>query len=80
VQIGGEILSTHVYHSGVKRMHGLLLGLILFRLVIPPLQSGVVGLCPVRDVWFPNHLPLEGTNHVQYGVYGSSGVLITWRG
>jgi hypothetical protein len=46
-------------------MCGLLLGLVLFRLVVPPLQPRVVGPYPVRGVWFPNRLPLEGTAHIQ---------------
>jgi hypothetical protein len=38
----------------------LLLDSVLFRLVVPLLQLGVVGPYPVRGVWFPNRLPLEG--------------------
>jgi hypothetical protein len=48
-----------------KRKCGLLSGIDLFRLVVPPLQPGVVGLYPVRDVWLPSHLPLEGTGCIQ---------------
>jgi hypothetical protein len=41
---------------------GLLLGLVLFKLVVPPLQLVVVGPYLVRGgVWFPNHLLLVGT-------------------
>jgi hypothetical protein len=40
-------------------------GLVLFRLVAPPLQPGVLRLYLVRVVWFPNHLPLEGINRIQ---------------
>jgi hypothetical protein len=36
-------------------------GLVLFRLVVPPLQSGVVGPYPVRGIWFPRNFLLEGT-------------------
>jgi hypothetical protein len=39
-----------------KGKRGLLSGLVLFSLVAPPLQPGVVGLYPVRGVWFSNHL------------------------
>jgi hypothetical protein len=48
-----------------KRKHGLLFELVLFRLVGPPLQPGVVGLYPVWRVWFPSCLPLEGTSQIQ---------------
>jgi hypothetical protein len=40
---GGEILSTHDYHNEGKRWCGSLPGLVLFRLVAPHLQPGVVG-------------------------------------
>jgi hypothetical protein len=48
-------------------MHGLFPGLVLFRLVAPPLQPGVVGWggSPVRGVWFHSRLSLEGTDHIQ---------------
>jgi hypothetical protein len=46
-------------------MCGLLMGSVLFSLVVPPLQSGVVGLYPVWGAWFPNHLLLEGTSRIQ---------------
>jgi hypothetical protein len=62
---GGEILPAHIYHNEEKRRCGLLLGLVLFRLVVPPLQPRVVGSYSVRGVWFPNHLPLEGTGCIQ---------------
>jgi hypothetical protein len=42
------------------RWRGLLSGLILFKSVVPPLQSGVVGSYPVWGVWFPNCLLLVG--------------------
>jgi hypothetical protein len=42
--IGGEILLTHDYRDA----GGLLLDLALFRLVVPPLQSEVVGPYLVR--------------------------------
>jgi hypothetical protein len=44
---------------------GLFLGSVLFRLVAPPLQPGVVGHFLVWGVWFPSHLPLEGTDCIQ---------------
>jgi hypothetical protein len=46
-------------------MHGLLSGLVLFRLVAPPVQSRVVGSYLVQGVWFPSHLSLEGTGRIQ---------------
>jgi hypothetical protein len=36
-------------------------GLVLFKLVVPPFQPGVVGPYPVRRIWFPYRLSLEGT-------------------
>jgi hypothetical protein len=39
---------------------GLLSSFVLFKLVILPLSSGVVGSYPVRGTWFSNYLPLEG--------------------
>jgi hypothetical protein len=47
-----------------KCKRGLLSGLVIFRLVTPPLQAGVVGFYLVWCVWFPSHLPLEGINHI----------------
>jgi hypothetical protein len=52
-----------------KRKRGLLLGLVLFRLVAPPLRLGVVGIYLVWGVWFPSHLPLDETDRIQN--YGS---------
>jgi hypothetical protein len=46
-------------------MHGLLLGLVPFRLVAPPLRPGVVGPYSVRGVWFPSRLQLEETRRIQ---------------
>jgi hypothetical protein len=63
-QIGGEILYAHVYCNEGKQRRGLLPGLVLFRLVAPPLQVGVVGPYPVWGVWFPSRLLLEGTEHI----------------
>jgi hypothetical protein len=57
---GGKILLACGHQNGRKDWCRLLLGLVLFRLVVPLLQLGVVGLYPVQDIWFPNHLPLEG--------------------
>jgi hypothetical protein len=48
-----------------KRWHELPLGLVLFRLVDHPLQLGVVEPYPAWDIWFPSHLLLEGTDHIQ---------------
>jgi hypothetical protein len=36
-------------------------GLVLFSLVVPHFQTGVVGSYPIRSIWFPSHLLLEGT-------------------
>jgi hypothetical protein len=48
-----------------KLRHGSFLGLLLFRLVAPPLQPRVVGPYLVRGLWFPDLFPLEGTDHIQ---------------
>jgi hypothetical protein len=50
-------------------------------LVAPPLQSRVVGPYPIRCVWFPDHLPLEGTELIQnFGLLpvanGTRGILL----
>jgi hypothetical protein len=42
----------------------LLPGLVLFKLVVLPLQPGVVRPYPVRGVWFPSRLLLMGTSHI----------------
>jgi hypothetical protein len=57
---GGKILSAHGHLCGGKEWCRLLPGLVLFRLVVPPLQPGVVGPYPVWGTWFPSHLLLEG--------------------
>jgi hypothetical protein len=44
---GGKILPTHGHLDREKDWFELLLGLVLFRLVVPPLQPGVVGTYPV---------------------------------
>jgi hypothetical protein len=41
-QTGGEILFVCVHRAEREDRYGLFLGLVLFRLVIPPLQQGVV--------------------------------------
>jgi hypothetical protein len=46
-QTGGEILPTHVYCKEEKQRCGLLPGLVIFSLVAPPLQPGVVGPYPI---------------------------------
>jgi hypothetical protein len=61
---GGEILRTHVYHNKEERWCVLILGSVLFLLVTPPLQPGVVGSYLIWGVWFSNHLLLEGTSHI----------------
>jgi hypothetical protein len=47
---GGKILPIHDYRDGGMYRRKLLLGLVLLRLVVPPLQSGVVGSYPIRGV------------------------------
>jgi hypothetical protein len=49
-QTGGEIMPAHVYRNGEDKWCILLLGLVLFRLVAPPLQPGVVEPYPVWGV------------------------------
>jgi hypothetical protein len=63
-QTGGEILPAHDYRNEEKRWCRLHPGSILFRLVAPPLQPGVVGTYPVRGVWFHSHLLLVGTGQI----------------
>jgi hypothetical protein len=61
---GGKILPAHIYHNEKKQRRGLLSGLVLFRLVAPPLQPGLVGPYPIRGVWFYSRLLLEGTDRI----------------
>jgi hypothetical protein len=68
-QPGCEIVPAHVYHNEGRRRCGLHPGLVLFKLLAPPLQPRVVGPYPVRGVWFPIRLLLEGTGRIQN--YGS---------
>jgi hypothetical protein len=68
-QEGGEILPIHGYREGRWDRYGSFPSLVLFKLVSPPLQSGVVGPYLVRGAWFPSCLPLEGTYHIQ--IFGS---------
>jgi hypothetical protein len=62
---GGEILPAYGYQGKGKDWCGLLLGLIIFRLVAPPVHPGLVGPYLVLGAWFPSHLPLERTNCIQ---------------
>jgi hypothetical protein len=64
-QIGCEILTVHVYRNEEERRCELLQGSVLFRLVVPPLQTGVVGSYPVLSIWFASRLLLEGTGRIQ---------------
>jgi hypothetical protein len=57
-------MSVRAYRDGREDQYRLFMGLILFRLVTPPLQSGVVGPQLVYDAWFPSRLPLEGTERI----------------
>jgi hypothetical protein len=49
-QTGGKIPPAHVYRNKEEGWRGLLPGLVLFRLVTPPLQLGVVGSYPTQGV------------------------------
>jgi hypothetical protein len=61
-QTGGEILHVHNYRDEREDPYRLFVGLILFRLVTPPLGIGVVGPYLVQGgAWFPSRLLLEGT-------------------
>jgi hypothetical protein len=64
-QTCSEILPAHVNRDEESRGCRLLLGLVLSRLVAPPLQPRVVGPYLVRGVWFLSCLPLEGTSRLQ---------------
>jgi hypothetical protein len=46
-QTGGKILSIRGYCDEREDRYISFMGLVLFRLVAPPLQQGVVGLYPV---------------------------------
>jgi hypothetical protein len=72
--VGGKILTFHGYRDEREDQYRLFPSLILFRLVAPPLQSGVVGPYVVWGTWFPNHLPPEGAGHIQifWAVTGNS--------
>jgi hypothetical protein len=59
MQIGGEILPAHAHHRVEKQTDGSFSRFVLFLLVAPPLQPGVVGPYPIWGVWFPSHLPLD---------------------
>jgi hypothetical protein len=63
-QTGGEIMHAHVYCNEEERWHGLLLSSVLFRLLAPPLQSGVVEPYLIQGVLFSSYLLLEGTGHI----------------
>jgi hypothetical protein len=64
-QTVGEIMPAHAHHMVEKCKHGLLSGLVLFRLLPPPSSAWSGGLYRVRGVWFPNHFPLERTGRIQ---------------
>jgi hypothetical protein len=61
-QTCGEILFVCGYRDGRDDRYGLLLSPVLFRLVVPPLQSGMVGPYPVWGTWLASCLPLERTS------------------
>jgi hypothetical protein len=58
---GGEILPACGYQDEGMDWCRLLGGLVFFRLVVSPLQPGVVVSYPARGTWFPSHLSLKGT-------------------
>jgi hypothetical protein len=49
-QTSGKILPGYIYHNEEERWCGLLLVLVLFRLVAPSRQPGVVGPYPICGV------------------------------
>jgi hypothetical protein len=55
-----KILLTHGHRDRRKDRCGSGPGLVLFRLVVPPLHPGVEGPYLVQSAWFPSHLPLDG--------------------
>jgi hypothetical protein len=57
--MGRQVTKSHL-SGGTNHF----LGLVLFRLVAPPLQPGVVRLYLVRGAWFLRRLLLEGTSHI----------------
>jgi hypothetical protein len=63
-QTGDEILPGRGYCNGREDYYRLFLGLVLFTLVAPPLQLGVVRPYLVWGAWFPSRLPLEGTSRI----------------
>jgi hypothetical protein len=63
--VGGKILVVCGDRDGREGRYESFPDLIRFRLVAPPLQSGVVGPYLVQGTWFPSHLPLEGTCRIQ---------------
>jgi hypothetical protein len=67
-QTGGQILSVRAYLDEREDWYESFLDLVLFRMVAPPLQLGVVGPNLVLGAWFPSYLPLEGTGRIQ--IYG----------
>jgi hypothetical protein len=64
-QTGGEILSVRAYRDGWEDRYRSFLGLVLFRLVVPPLKPEVMGPYLVWGGWFPSRLLLEGTGRIQ---------------
>jgi hypothetical protein len=63
-QTDGEILPVHGYRDGRVNRYRSFSGLVLFSLVVPLLQPGVVEPYLVCGTWFPNRLSLEGTNRI----------------
>jgi hypothetical protein len=63
-QTCGKILPIRGHCDGRDDRYGSFLSLVLFRLTVPPLQSGVLGPYLVWCAWFLNRLPLEGTGRI----------------
>jgi hypothetical protein len=57
-------LPTTIVNEG-KCWRGLLPDLVLFKLVAPCLQPGVVRPFLIWGVWFSGYLLLEGTSHIK---------------
>jgi hypothetical protein len=58
---GDEIMFICGYQGEREDKYRFHSGLVLFRFVVPPLQSGGVRPFLVWGAWFPSHLPLKGT-------------------
>jgi hypothetical protein len=59
-------MSVRGYCDAREDRYGSFLGLVLFRLVAPLVQIGVVGPYLVHGTWFPSHIPLERTSRIPF--------------